>query len=328
MERYKILTYRQISGDSNAVPNWLVKAALRRRWTLVSANYRTLPESTGFDLSEDLVDAYRYVSNSGNNSLSHDLNKPGLIDPSRIIIAGHSGGGYSAVLATLEVLKRISTSDLKKPVATVAVYPMLDFLSPKWSCEGVDLGTSKEDFEAGRKDLERRLASKEVSFGERFPDNEADIIHHSRWDLMRYILKAPLFVDYFSGVKGLGEKLASAQSASPSTYETAREEIVPLEARPLFVLDFGNLTSAMPPLFVLHGLADTAVPFEDSDRLTEKTKTLGIPTRYWRLEGLDHDFDLEFPDLESTEAGNLETGDIGRQAVREMLKGLDAVLET
>jgi acetyl esterase/lipase len=324
-----MLTYLQISGDSNAVPNWLVKAALRRQWTLVSANYRTLPESTGLDVSEDLLDTYRYVSNSGSSGLSHDLNKPGLVDPSRIIIAGHSGGGYCAVLATLEVLKGLSgSSDLKRPVATVAVYPMLDFLSPKWSCEGIDLGTSEEDFEAGRRDLERRLASKKVSFGERFPDNEADIIHHGRWNLMRYILKAPLFVDYFTGIKDLGKQLASAQSASPSSYETAREEIVPLEARPLFVLDFDNLTSAMPPLFVLHGLADTAVPFADSDRLTEKTKILGIPTKYWRLEGLDHDFDLEFPDLESTEVGTPDTGDIGQQAVREMLKGLDAVLET
>lgn len=205
---------------------------------------------------------------------------------------------------------------------------MLDFLSPKWSCEGIDLGPSEEDFEAGRKDLERRMASKEVSFGERFPNTEAEMIHHSRWDLMRYIVKVPLFVDYFTGVKGLGKKLASAQSASPSSYETAREEIVPLEARPLFVLDFENLTSAMPPLFVFHGLADTAVPFEDSDRLTGKTKGLGIPTRYWRLEGFDHGFDLEYPDLESPEMPISESDDIGKNAVREMLKDLDGLLET
>jgi acetyl esterase/lipase len=127
----------------------------------LSANYRTLPESTGFDLSEDLLDAYRYVSTPGKNGLSHELNKPSLVDPSRIIIAEHSGGGYCALKATLEVLKILSTSlDLKKPIATVAVYPMLDFLSAKWSCEGIDLGPSEEDFEAGRKDLERGMASK------------------------------------------------------------------------------------------------------------------------------------------------------------------------
>lgn len=231
--------------------------------------------------------------------------------------------------ATLEVLKILSTSlDLKKPIATVAVYPMLDFLSAKWSCEGIDLGPSEEDFEAGRKDLERRMASKEISFGERFPDTEVEMIHHSRWDLMRYIVKVPLFVDYFTGVKGVGKKLDAAHIASPSSYETTREEIVPVEARPLFVLDFENLTSDMPPLFVFHGLADTAVPFEDSDRLTGKTKARGIETRYWRLEGFDHEFDLEYPDLESAELGTPETGDIGQKAVKEMLKDLDSLLET
>ena len=322
------LTYRQISGDSNAVPKWLIKAALRRRWTLVSANYRTLPESSGFEVAEDLLDAFRYVARSGDGGLSHDLNKPGLVDPSRIIIAGHSGGGYSAVLATIEIVKRISASpEFRKPAATVAVYPMLDFLSPKWSSEGIDLGASREDIEAGRKDLERRLASKEISFGERFPDNEADIIYHGRWDLMRYIVKVPLFVNYLTGISDLGKKLASAASTSPS-YEAAKEEIVPPKARHLFVLDFDNLTSDFPPLFVVHGLADTAVPFEDSDKLVEKTKTLGIPTRYWRLEGFDHDFDLGYPDLENADPKVPEMGDIGQKALRELLQGLDGLLGT
>jgi acetyl esterase/lipase len=249
-----------------------------------------------------------------------------LVDPTRIIIAGHSGGGYCAIKATLEVLK---SPDLQKPAAAVSVYGMFDFLAPKWSVEGTDISNlSDEDAEAGRKDLERRMASKEISFGEKFAESEAEMVHHMRWDLMRYILKKPVYVDYFSGVSGLGEKIAWVQPLAPDSYETVMEEVVPLKAHHLFVVDFDNLTSDMPPLFIVHGLADTTVPHEDSDKLVEKTKALGVPTRYSRLEGLDHEFDFGFPNLEIAENKIGEEDIIGAKAIRELLQGLDEVVGT
>ncbi|PMD40954.1 alpha/beta-hydrolase [Hyaloscypha variabilis F] len=309
-----------ISGDSNALPNWLLQASLRRNWTIISANYRCIPESSAFEIASDLVAAYDYVS----TSLSSNLNKPGLIDPSRIIVAGHSGGGYCAVLSTLEVMK---SSTLKKPVATVAIYPMLNFLSPKWAVEGIDFGgLSDQDAEAGRKDLERRLAAKEISFGEKFAESEALMVHHTRWNMMRYVVKKALFVDYFSGISGLGKKIAAAQPVEAAAYEKFIEEIVPEDVRHLFVVDFGNLKAEMPPLFVVHGLADTAVPFEDSNKLTEKTRALGVPTKYWQLEGYDHDFDLGFPDLEVIELEKSDDEYLGKKAIKEVLQGLDEVV--
>jgi hypothetical protein len=83
-------------------------------------------------------------------------------------------------------------------------------------------------------------ASKDVSFGEKSLDTGADIIYRHCWYLMRYILKTPLFVDYLTSIIGLKKKLASTHpTASPSV-----EEIVPLRARPLFVLDFENMMSS------------------------------------------------------------------------------------
>ena len=61
----------------------------------------------------------------------------------------------------------------------------------------------------------------------------------------------------------------------PVLYEKAIEEIVPEDARRLFVVDFGNLKEGILPLFVVYRLADTAVPFEDSDKLVAKTKSFG-----------------------------------------------------
>jgi acetyl esterase/lipase len=286
----------------------------------VSANYRCIPESTAFALSEDLLAAFSYVS----MSLSNALNKPTLVDPSRIIVAGHSGGGYCAVKATLEVLK---SPELPKPAATVSIYGMFDFLAPKWSVEGIDISKlSDEDAIAGEKDLERRMASKEISMGEKFANSEAEMVDHTRWNLMRYILKDPVFVDYFSGVSGLGKKLASVQPVEPASYEKVMEELVPLEARQLFVVDFGNLKPQMPPLFVVHGIADVDVPVRDSDRLFEQTKVLGVPTRYWRLEGLAHEFDLGFPDLEIPDTKITDEDILGAKAMMELLQGLDAII--
>jgi hypothetical protein len=165
---------------------------------------------TALDFLEDLLSTYRYVT----NDLSTPLSKPGLVDPSCIIVAGHSGEGYSSILATLEVMK---SADLKRPLATVAVCPMLDFWSLKWSVECIDFGVlSDENTETGREDLERRMALKKISFGEELANSEADGdgVFYS-WTLMCYIVKAPVYVDLFSGISGLGKRLASVQPVAP-----------------------------------------------------------------------------------------------------------------
>jgi hypothetical protein len=134
----------------------------------------------------------------------------------------------------------------EKAIAIVAVYPMPDF--------GV---LSEEDAETGREDLERRIASKEISFGEEFANSEAEMVYYTRWTLICYIVKAPVYADYFSGISGLGKKLMSVQSAAPVSYKKVMDENVPTNTRHISVVDFENLTPGMPPLFVVHGLADS-----------------------------------------------------------------------
>jgi hypothetical protein len=85
---------------------------------------------------------------------------------------------------------------LKRPLATVAVCPMLDFWSLKWSVECIDFGVLfEEDTEMGREDLERRMVSKEISFGDESANSEAEMVYYTQWNLMRYIVKAPVYVD-------------------------------------------------------------------------------------------------------------------------------------
>jgi hypothetical protein len=109
----------------------------------------------------------------------------------------------------------MKSSDLKRPLATVAVCPMLDFRSLKGSVECIDFGVlSEEDTEISREDLER-MASKEISFGEEFANSESEMVYFTRWTLMCYIVKAPVYVDWFSGMSGLGKRLASVQPVAP-----------------------------------------------------------------------------------------------------------------
>jgi hypothetical protein len=89
---------------------------------------------------------------------------------------------------------------------------MLEFRSLKWSVKAIHFGVlSEEDTETGREDLERRMVSKEISFGGEFANSEAEMVYYTRWTLMRYIVQAPVYVDYFSDISGLGKRLASVQ---------------------------------------------------------------------------------------------------------------------
>ncbi|PVH69186.1 alpha/beta-hydrolase [Cadophora sp. DSE1049] len=80
----------------------LVQAILKREWTLVSVDYRLLPQASPEDLWDDVKDAYRFVVD--------DL--PGVLDISsasrgkeasrkirRVVVAGASAGTYLAFLA-------------------------------------------------------------------------------------------------------------------------------------------------------------------------------------------------------------------------------------
>jgi hypothetical protein len=152
----------------------------------------------------------------------------------------------------------MKSPDLKRPLETVAMCPMLDFRSLKWSVECVNFGVlSEEGAETGREGLERRMASKEICFGEEFANSEAEMVYYTRWTLICYIVKAPVYADYFSGISGLGKKLMSVQSAAPVSYKKVMDGNVPTNTRHISVVDFENLTPGMPPLFVVHGLADS-----------------------------------------------------------------------
>ncbi|OZJ06755.1 hypothetical protein BZG36_00263 [Bifiguratus adelaidae] len=77
------------------IPEWLKNDCLTRGYGLATAAYRLLPQVSGHEVIDDIVDAHAFVYTKANELLP---SKP--IDTDRIFAAGNSAGGYCAAINT------------------------------------------------------------------------------------------------------------------------------------------------------------------------------------------------------------------------------------
>lgn len=271
---------------------------------IVSADYRCLPESTGLELLQDLRDAYKYVVQELN------IEFPSMIDVKRIIVAGGSGGGYCVELLGAQF--ESTDMDLNPPpAALLALYPMSNPCSDMWTSTGQkwDERLSAPETTETAADIERRLAGREVSFGEAFPEDH-NMNKHKRWNTLRYILEQAFFVDYLTGVKGLGAAITDRGS-----------EVIPVYLQALFPTQF-SITSQFPPLIVVHGTKDLMVPATDAEAWINKCREVGARATYYPVEGMDHSFDITYVSVESEDLGN----DRGKTVLAESLREIDSLI--
>jgi acetyl esterase/lipase len=256
------------------------------------------------ELIQDLRDVYKYVVQSLN------VEFPSLIDLKRIIVAGGSGGGYCVELLGAQ-FKSTDMNLKPPPAALLALYPMSNPCSEMWTSTGLrwDEGLSAPETAETAADIERRLADQEVSFGEAFPEDE-NMNTHKRWNTLRYILEQALFVDYLTGVKGLGAAIADRGP-----------EAIPGYLQELFPTHF-SITSQLPPLIVVHGTKDVDVPVTDGEAWINKCREVGAKVTYYPVEGMDHAFDITYESVEGEDLGD----DRGKIAVAESLKELDSLI--
>ncbi|KAH8168629.1 endomembrane protein 70-like protein [Sarocladium implicatum] len=74
-----------VGWNRRHVPPWLVQACHQRKWTLISADYRFLPQAGGRKLAEDAKAAYAFASH---------FNTP-FGKSRRVIVGGSSAGPYA-----------------------------------------------------------------------------------------------------------------------------------------------------------------------------------------------------------------------------------------
>ncbi len=80
-----------IMGSRAGVPKQLLDLAKEHRFVLVSLGYRLAPETQLPGIIADLNDGMRWVRRSGPNMFQ--------ADPSRVVVAGASAGGYLALMS-------------------------------------------------------------------------------------------------------------------------------------------------------------------------------------------------------------------------------------
>ncbi|PWY76026.1 alpha/beta-hydrolase [Aspergillus sclerotioniger CBS 115572] len=255
-----------ITGTRTAIPTWLLNHALTHQWPLISPDYRVLPESTGHDTISDILLAYKWVAKS--LPQLHPECRP---DINRIIVAGASAGGWCALVTALQNATPVETIPIPipAPCALFLLYPMTDPGSEKWAQSFSLPGSVMDSDTAGMliADIPGRISRGEVSLGEEFPKSEEEVKTRKRLPLLYAVLERGLFLDYLSGVKGLGGRVLREGLGQVVGDDD--------DGKMLFPLDFGVFGKGFPRTVVVHGTGDEEVSCEESEKLVRRLEEGG-----------------------------------------------------
>ncbi|KAF4864921.1 Methylphloroacetophenone synthase [Colletotrichum siamense] len=267
-----------IVGDRYSfLPYWLVHACASRGWVFVTPDYRLMPESTAHDAVQDAADAYKWAW----SSLPEILGRP----VGSISLAGSSAGGYLALSTTV--------SAIKKPNALLLIYGMLDPSGTRYTTAGknifdrplIETGPILEAWPMRKTSGEDRKPVSAYPIGDPATDPKFALASALHIDA--------IFPDYMAGLPGLARQIAAEGITA-----------VPEQHRQLFPLDFGNLRG-LPPIMLLHGANDSAVPLECSTTAADKLKESGVGVLTEFPTNAQHGFDARAGDVNiETSAGD------------------------
>ncbi|KAJ4177295.1 hypothetical protein NW755_013917 [Fusarium falciforme] len=282
-----------VFGDRQRYPLWLLDSWAARGGVFVSVDYRLLPESTGVDAVADSVDAYNWVATTLGVRIGAQIGP--------IAVVGSSAGGYLALTtAGLVTGKKLS--------AVALIYGVLDPSAARYHTKGsniffqpcVDAGPVLEYI----KSLQAKGTEGQIS-GHPFPTNPAA---DPRSAIVAVFHGEALFPDYLTGVAGLGERI----------HEQGIEAI-PKEHRKLFPVAFGQ-AATLPPIFILHGKNDAAVPVDQGVDTANKLRGLGVAVTADFPDDAQHGFDSALGNID-IETSELQTP--AAQSLRSLINFLD-----
>jgi acetyl esterase/lipase len=214
------------------------------------------------------------------------------------MVSGSSAGGYLA-LTTTAIVKT-------KPAAALLVYGMLDPAGPRYTSPGPNIfGKPAIDAEAilrehplahGKGETRQVLSAVTVS----------DPAVEKRFAIAEALHLKGLFVDYLTGVSGLGQVIREHGVGA-----------IPNEHARLFPLSSGDLSS-FPRTMLLHGKNDSAVPAENSTVAAEKLRSAGVSVLAEFPEDAEHGFDVRPGNInvEASDASDITAADALRKAIR------------
>ncbi|KAF4806373.1 hypothetical protein CGCSCA5_v014439 [Colletotrichum siamense] len=219
---------------------------------------------------------------SDGTTINADVVYPETSDGSPAVVLLHYHGGFLA-----------SVSAIKKPNALLLIYGMLDPSGTRYTTAGknifdrplIETGPILEAWPMRKTSGEDRKPVSAYPIGDPATDPKFALASALHIDA--------IFPDYMAGVPGLARQIAAEGITA-----------VPEQHRQLFPLDFGNLRS-LPPIMLLHGANDSAVPLECSTKAADKLEESGVGVFTEFPANAQHGFDARAGDVNiETSAGD------------------------
>ena len=235
-----------ILGDRHTLPQEQVEKYVGAGYAIVSIDYRLAPEVNFEAVIEDIEDGYRWMVEKG-----PDLFR---VDPRRIVVVGHSVGGFLALLTGFRANPR------PKVVSSFHGYgdPTGDWLSRPSNYYNAQPAVSREQaFHAMRGP---------VITGTAFEGDEFD----SRNQFYLYCRQHGLWPKKVTG---------HCPTEEPRWYD----QYCPLR----------NVTKSFPPTIFVHGEEDFDVPIEQPRLMLKELERHGVPHELVAVPGRGHSFDHE-----------------------------------
>ncbi|KAI8799707.1 Alpha/Beta hydrolase protein [Cladochytrium replicatum] len=251
------------SGSHVNYPTQWFDICRSRGWHCLTVAYQLLPPGNATTVIEDMTDLGLWISNSLNAELqshSPDL----VVDTAKIVVSGHSAGGYIAYQMALRF------PPTAKPLAVFSMVGM--------SCDWGRLSSS-DWYTSPKPKGYKWLGAKipitdhtDEEFTELLADKTPvpDLAFEDMWE------NHPRFL-YFDHLIGSG-KFANV-------FGFERGTVIPL------------MDAGFPKTVIVHGNADTVVPIWDSKAVILKLESVGVECKLIVVDGADHNADMGGPEV-------------------------------
>ncbi|KAI0528459.1 alpha/beta-hydrolase [Xylaria digitata] len=287
-----------VVGDRYSVPPfWLIQACVRRRWIFVSPDYRLMPESTAHEAVDDALDSYSWVL----DKLSSVLGT--AIGP--VVLAGSSAGAYLALTT--------AALSIQCPQAVVSLYGLLNLADKRYYTKGANILGIPTIETSPVLGLFPSVSQKRAVPISGYPWPE-DLMGDSRFALVMALHIDTLLPDFATGVSGLSQSLAA----------NGLDKIQRREQR-LFI-DAVGYPPGLPPVFLLHGKDDAAIPFRISESAADKLRQAGAKVAIEFPDNAQHGFDALLGRIDIEEGSFPASNSAAVNSLNRVLQFLDQEL--
>ncbi|KAH8834755.1 alpha/beta-hydrolase [Flagelloscypha sp. PMI_526] len=270
-----------MSGSKNDafMSTWVKDLSIQRGFACIAADYPLIHPLTYKDIIAQTQELFTFISSP---SVNDYLPSGTALNPERIAVTGFSAGGYVARIAAIHAQP--------KPVATILAFGMGgDFLNDAWINGNKTWLRENSPFPTPADPgsfLENppRLSVDSPLFFD--PEKSAVVDSEGRLNAWFWLVQHGLFLDYFTGLKGLTKQLA--EMATEKERYAKVTELGLVDAFPEIHLSDAWNAVKFPPSYFYHGGADPLIFPGESQKTFAALKEAGVETELVVVPGAIH----------------------------------------